>query len=466
MKVEKKDNSAERLILTGMIVDRDVIGRIAPRWQSDMFQSKWSNIIGGWCIHYFNRYGKAPKKNIERLFHTWASTNQDKNTIKLIERYLEQLSGEYERRAKDSNSQYILDQAGEYFNKVKLLKLAETIQSEIDLGRLDKAAKARESFGQIELGSGQGVNVLQDDAAWEQSFQSKSESLVEYPHALKNFFGDALERDGFIAFMGEEKRGKTWWLLDIAWRAMMQHKKVAFFEVGDLSQNQIMRRFGIRAAGRPLKPGIIKIPRLMEPEGDECSVDFEEREFRKPLSEKSLRLARSAIMTEKLKTKRPLLKLFTYPNCSISAAGIESVIQSLESQEWIPDLIVIDYADILAPMAGYEGRDAINANWMKMRAISQTYHCLLVTATQANAKSYETRTLTKANFSEDHRKFAHVTGMIGLSQSDTEKIKQIIRLNWLVLREGEFVATKCVHVAGCLGIANPAIRSIFIEGGE
>ena len=54
-----------------------------------------------------------------------------------------------------------------------------------------------------------------------------------------------------------EKRGKTFWLIDMAWRGMLQRKKVAFFATGDMSQRQMMRRFIARAAKRPFKADTI-----------------------------------------------------------------------------------------------------------------------------------------------------------------------------------------------------------------
>ena len=124
-------------------------------------------------------------------------------------------------------------------------------------------------------------------------------------------------------------------------------------------------------------------------------------------------------------------------------------------------MIVIDYADILAMNDAKDERGQINETWKALRTLSQVFHCLVVTATQADAKSYDTDTMSMANFSEDKRKFAHVTGMFGINQTPPEKNKQLYRLNWLVLRESEFDVNKTVHVASCLKIANPAVCSCF-----
>ena len=51
--------------------------------------------------------------------------------------------------------------------------------------------------------------------------------------------------------------------------------------------------------------------------------------------------------------------------------------------------------------------------------------------------------------------------MVGINSNDEEKEAGVIRLNWVVLREGAYNVNNCVHVAGCLSIANPAVNSTY-----
>lgn len=98
---------------------------------------------------------------------------------------------------------------------------------------------------------------------------------------------------------------------------------------------------------------------------------------------------------------------------------------------------------------------------MECRGLAQKWHALLVSATQADAASFNRPTMDESNFSEDKRKFGHVTGMLGINQTPDEKDRGVQRLNWIVLREDEFSTARCVHVAGCRSIARPVIRSSF-----
>lgn len=462
MQVKKYDGSHERQLLIGMIVDKKVLAKISTRWERGLFLSRWSDLVATWCVSYYRKYGRAPKKQIQHIFTRWATEHSDdKETIKLLERFLSSLSSEYETLQQELNPDFIIDMAGDYFNRVKMQRTAEQVQDLLAEGSIEKAQKLMEGYKRVELGTGSDVDILKDVNAIKEAFTSKSKPIIKYPGALKNFFGDTLERDGFIAFLGPEKRGKTYWLIDIAWRAAQQGNRVGFFECGDLSQNQLLRRFMIRACGRPLEKGVIKIPLEMDRVGDFATVkEFEEREFHNNLSwEYAVKTCKKILSASNGENR---IRLQVHPNSTLTMASITGTVDRWAQEGWPVDVVVIDYADILSPAAGYsESRDGINANWKAMRALSQQYHALVVTATQANAASYKAESIDWSNFSEDKRKLSHVTGMIGINQAKEEKRDGIMRLNWIVRREAAFDTAKHVHVAGCLDLSNPAIRSIF-----
>lgn len=465
MKVEKLDGSTERRIAIAMVVDKTALGRIATKWDKEgLFKNEWANIVGSWCVKFFRKYDKAPAKAIEGMFETWSQEGKDKATVSLVEKFLSSLSDEYKTLAKESNSDYITDLAATHFNKVKLLKLAEALQGDVDLGAVDKALSKVHSFGKVEIGVGAGIDVMQDENAIREAFDSKSESLIDMPGDLGKFMGYALERDGFIALLASEKKGKSWVLVDMSWRAMLQRRKVAFFAVGDMSQNQMLRRFMVRAAKHPMREGIAKIPTSLSIDEDtrEVIVDHKEQEFKGGLDWKAAFAACKEIMEVKAKSKESLLKLSVHPNSTLNVSGIISILQTWERDGWIPDVIIIDYADILAPPTGVaETRDQINMTWKQLRSLSQSHHCLVITATQADAASYKVETIDRSNFSEDKRKLAHVTGMIGLNATKEEKDMGVLRLNWIVLREQEYSEGRCCVCAGCLSIGNPFMKTLM-----
>jgi len=234
-----------------------------------------------------------------------------------------------------------------------------------------------------------------------------------------------------------------------------------------MSEGQIMLRFMTRAMRRPLKrtkPGKpVRFPVTLDhdPNSNFAHAEHEEFEYARSVKWREAKAAARRVMQKGGFEKS--LRLSCHPNSSLSASGMNAIIQSWERSGWgTPDVIVCDYADILdKPIGERDAREAINMTWKQLRAMSQSYHALMLTATQGDANSYDAETMTMGNFSEDKRKNAHVTGMVGINQTSREKAMGVQRLNWLALRESEFTADDVCHVAGCLSIANPAILSTF-----
>lgn len=469
VRTRMSEGSDARRILIGMIVNDRVLSRLASQWNGSvgLFSSKYANLIANWSIEHYRRYNKAPGRLIQSIYQSWSEKQRElgnDSTVEMVERLLETMQREHKSLG-EVNVDYTIDLAGRHFNRVKLEQLVENVQGELGVGEVQKAEAVLTQHRRVELGVGAGIDPLRNMEAIQQAFAERRESLIQYDDDLGRFFGDALERDGFVAFIGSAKRGKSFWLLDMAWRAMEQRRRVAFFEVGDMSQNQILRRFMCRAAARPLRAEVVKKPvELKRPAKSEPRIRYQSKSFDHGLRwreawhacERVVRMTRS---------KRPLLRLSCHPNLSISVSGIEGILAGWEQEDnrgWTPDIIVIDYADILAPdHASKEVRDQINDTWRKLRALSQKLHCLVLTATQADAGSYKAHLLRRQNFSEDRRKHDHVTGMIGISVTDEEKGKGLCRLNWIDLREGDFTESKVLYVAGCLQLANPAMLSCF-----
>jgi RecA/RadA recombinase len=463
MRIEKSEGSRGKKILTAMIVDPVVLGRIAPRWDGELFSSTWENLVGAWCVDYYRKYEAAPGRAIEGLFESWADDQADESTVGLVERFLNHLSDEYSRKRKERNSDYILDLAQGYFETVRLRKLAESIEGDLTMGKLDRARKRVQKSVPVEM-NGESLRSVFDMKTLKKAFLSKSEPLITYPGALGVFLGSTLERDGFVSIEGPEKRGKTFFLMEFAWQALKQGRNVLFFEIGDLSEDQIMRRFAARFARHPIElprnDGVVEFPKFVERRGESVEVSSKRKKFTEPLSiEKTIKIAKE--MRAKYGNR---LKVSVHPNNSVGVGTISTLVESEAREGRVPDVIVIDYADLLLPPPGYgntESRDAINANWKSMRAISQQYHCLLLTGTQAKAESYDADILTMKSFSDDKRKRSHVTATIGLNQTDPEKEMGVTRLNWIVRRESDFSQSEVVFVAGCLAIASPCMVSCF-----
>jgi intein/homing endonuclease len=252
----------------------------------------------------------------------------------------------------------------------------------------------------------------------------------------------------------------TRWLTDFALLSVMQRNRTAYFQTGDLSEHQLRKRLAIRTARRPLQAGKIRVPTSIKVEGTNAVVEYEEREYPNGLDWKAAWESFEKIQAKHIKSRESYFKISVHPSLSITVKGIEEILEVWDRQGWSPDTVIIDYADVLAPVDSKKSTvDQTVETWRHLRGISQSRHCLLITASQTNAASFDAGILRKKHFSGSQLKFAEVTGCLGINEEEEERERQVQRLNWLAGREWDFVESRCVYCAGCPAIGNPRVLS-------
>lgn len=474
----RNNTKLEDAVMTAMIVDQVVLGQIAPHWTDDgLFDATWPNIVGRWCVDYFKDNNEAPKHHITNMFAVWEEEHpNDTANFNLINKYLTRLNDQYkdfEDAASRSNSTHLLDMANRVFQRSLLERHVEEVGNLLDRGKTKKARLVVEQFQPLSIGQEQthepsayNENEVTDVLAY------KQESIVSYTYALKHFFGDSLHRGSFLAFLAPEKTGKSWILMDLAFRSITQGLNVAFFEAGDMTKQQWMKRWLTRVAKHPNKPQSIFIPRVMHVEGYGSEIDIEQDEkvFDVPINQAIIRKGYSRLRSQCKQNGTHLgsMKMENHPSSTLSVSDINAKLDLWERNEgWLADVVIIDYVDILASEGGFgEDRNQINRTWKMLRSLSQARNCLLVTATQADAASYNLKNnnlLNRSNFSEDKRKLAHVTGMIGLQRPMglAAQHPELLLWNWIVRRDAEADESKAVYVTGCRAIGNPNMLSSY-----
>lgn len=348
----------------------------------------------------------------------------------------------------------------------------------------------RQSFSQS-IGTKAGRKYMDSQIMWDEV------TSIEYMGIKETYDLTVEEHHNFIA--NNVLVHNTWTLLEMAMKAVKQGCNVAFFQAGDMSENQQLRRIAIyraRLSDKEKYTGLQWVPekdcfyqqidKCTEPQREydaglfsrEDGIKSREDITANILKEASLRdpdyrpcrncpkyhgsvflkqvdlgdpLTVSDAQREFKKffiDKKRRFKLQTYPNQTLSVSMIESKLDQWEREDgFVPDVIVIDYMDLLVSNVK-EFRHSQNDIWMKIRGLSQKRHTCVISATQADAKSYKTDTMTMDNFSEDKRKYGHVTAMIGLNQDQKGREKElgIMRWNIIVAREAEYIPSKCVSL--------------------
>jgi len=489
MRRKKVDSQQEKQFLIGLVMSDEFLAQASSVLDLDLLEADHFKQVAQWCLNYYNEYQKAPKQHLTGIYYGWAENRDSDDLSDAVHDFLEDLNEEFENQD-EINVPYLVDQLGEFLNRRKLITLKDELEYNLSDGNVKAAEQAVIDHKTIHVGHGEGINPLNDEEAWERAFSDPLKPLLTFGGAAGLFFNDQMTRDALIGIQAPEKRGKTWMCVEMVMRALRNRKKVALFEVGDLSESQIMLRLGVRLSGRPLREsqcGKIQIPKLItspwnktdeqrqEMETDEeadfaedmsklAYVEYKEKRVKAPISKNGcLRAIKKFTKSCAIPEEKDYVQISIHPNSTVNVKDINSILERWNVEKnFVPDVVIIDYADILAPEnPGKDSRDQVNETWKAMRRLSQERHCLVISPTQADAKSYDVERQSMKNFSEDKRKLAHVTGMFGLNQNAKEKEKGIMRLNWIVVRESEFSTERCLYLGQCLTLGRAACCSAF-----
>ena len=513
----------ERRIITGLIVSKEYVERIHRFWNPMLLESPEFRKVANWCIEYYEQYKTVPDQDIESIYmQKLKEGSVHKSEGQYIEEVLNDLSEEY-GRGTAFNSGYLYDQTVRYFKSQELERHNEEVQILTEAGRIEEAEHLVRSYKSAIMNDTEIGIDLSSRAVLHQidlAFSESAQKVLSYPGALGDMINDHLIRGGFVSFLAPEKRGKTFMMLDMSLRAIRQKAHVAFFQAGDMTQEQQLVRICTYLTRRSSKEKYC-CP-YYKPVGDcifnqldicqrpdrncdhgifeEVSLDefkankdkyvtqeilkekLEEFPDYKPCDSHTCDKRQGTVWIEFVDAKKPLtaldakkairkffkkhkrkFKLVTHASDTLTVDEMDRCLDEWERYDgFVPDVILVDYADLMVPDKSVnEFRHRQDQIWKGLRGLSQRRHCLLITATQADADSYNKGRLALSNFSEDKRKYAHVTAMYGMNQDPQGREKRlgILRLNEMVVREGEFSNDNEVTILQDLRSGRPVLES-------
>ena len=190
----------ERDILATLITRTEYIENVKSFWQSDLLPTKWTRLASKWCIDYYDKYGRAPRGDVESWFED-RRQQFDPDQQEAMQLFLQGLSDEYHDRSK-INVDYVVDRTRKFFQQQAQLRYIEKYRDLVDRGEIDKAAALTPP--QIDLGDAPKEVVTLSDV-------KRKPVKWLLPHLLPC---------GYLTLIaGVKGRGKT--LLTLTWAAQL-----------------------------------------------------------------------------------------------------------------------------------------------------------------------------------------------------------------------------------------------------
>ena len=111
-----------------------------------------------------------------------------------------------------------------------------------------------------------------------------------------------------------------------------------------------------------------------------------------------------------------------YPTKSASSRSLRTHLEKLRMREIIPDMVIIDYGDLLRPISGKsEKRHELESIYEEMRGLAQEFDCAVWTASQTNRSGLNAEVITMESISEAFNKCFVSDFIFSLSRTVEDK---------------------------------------------
>lgn len=325
-------------------------------------------------------------------------------------------------KADISDANAVMDRAVE-FGKTQAMCLAVLESADlIEKGQhakvrplMDKAAQVGEDL------MNRGIQYRETMTARLAS-EDDEEALDTVPTGLYHLdmmLNGGLGRGELGMFIGAPKRGKTTVLVNIAFGALMSSAgyNVVYYTL-EINERKIARRIDTRLAG---------------PYGGMRKSDPDK--YRAALEDRVAKLIKGNLVVKGYATR------------SASVSNLRSHLSLLAATGFRPDVVVVDYGDIMKPERRMgEARHEQAGIYEDLRSMAGEFNCAVWTASQANRGSIEKSTPDIDSVAESFEKIAIADAVFGIGQTAKERVDGHLRLVALALRNAEDRTTVMCHM--------------------
>jgi replicative DNA helicase len=498
----KTETAVEKQILTAFIVSNEILNDFAEITRPEYFESSYIREVIRWTLDYYSRYKEAPRTYIQQIFdYKVAEEKVDQTRAQLIEALLTELSTQFEVQ-NEINVGFYNDVIEDFFKKRELeltinhvshlLSEGRTRDAEVIITGYNKVARRFEDF----------INPFEDKVIRE-TFEERNNDFFKFPGQLGDFLGD-FERGWLIGISGPFKRGKTWYAQEFAVQAILSFRKVMFFSL-EMSKRQMNERLYKRLTVTADAGGAYKFPifdckhnqdgSCYLPERSNTATLFEEGKwsiippaFRRDMTYRACSVCRHhseldsnyfpavwyeernrptyderriALKLKNLQMYFPYVQYKCYPRFSANVSDLRRDLKIAEyMHNFIPDVIVIDYADILRPEDGIDdGFQKEDRTWIALSQLAMERNALVVTPTQVTKAGQDATQLAAKHQARWVGKLGHVDVMLALNQSEQEQKHGIMRISTIAHRHEKFFPNHNCIVLQNLDLGQPHLDS-------
>lgn len=398
-----------------------VEGMLSPR-QFDVFYSD----IAREAIDYRAKYGEVPGEHTLDLIESLrVQRPQDADKFDAIFDSMLVVKD-------DINAKYALDQ-GAVFARTQAVK--RSVRNALEA--LQETRNPEEAVATAEAALGEALNIRSDyaDAGGKLSDLDRVLRFLEeddrepMPTGIEMIDERQLgpRRQAIHTFMAPSGFGKSWWLVHLAKQAHMHSKKVLYVSL-EMAETEVWQRIvqSITATTKR-KVDVYSMDFTVDERGSLIDMDRRKWADRPSLEDDDIQ----DVLTKKLKRsqRRGQIIVKNFPTNTLTISQLRAYLDFLEqSQRFIPDLLLVDYGDLLYKDPRTDKRDAIGRNFEDLRGIAVQRNIAVATATQTNRSALTKKVIDADSIAEDYSKVQTSDFVVSYNQTQSERDLGLCRL--------------------------------------
>ena len=380
--------------IVALLTDKQFIEQVYDILSPKYFESEANNWIVSIILWYFHEYKALPTMEVFKKELDKSSTvNGSKQSI------IDALRNVY-RSISDSDIEYI---KSEFLEFCKNQEWKSAISKSADLlphGKFDEIRqlieKARNAGAERDLG----FDWIEN---FDESITKMARKTVQTPWTIINQMMDGGLGSGELGcVVAPSGAGKSWFLQALGLGAIQANKRVAHYTL-ELQRDYTALRYYSILSG--LEPNKIK-------------NNAEE-------------------VKQKIMEQGGGLKIKYFPTKSISHHAIRAHIQQLILADQKPDLVIIDYADLLHAATKTDARyQELGAIYEELRGMGGELELPIWTASQSQRSSIQDDIIEADKIAESYSKIMTADFVMSISRKQSDKVNKTARVHIIKNRFG------------------------------
>lgn len=378
------------------------------------FESDIHIDIARLLVDYYSKYDMSP---------TLEAVQEEIRVLTSTSRVKKEKAKEYEDCIKRlvecdlSDSSYVKDKVVQFGRKQALteaiLKSVDDLKKASDFSIIENRIKEANMVGQ-DIGDFGTFYFETIDERLEQYDVRDTEKIATGIDLLDKAMSGGLGRGELGIVIAPPGTGKTLTLSNIGSAAKVQGKNVAHFSL-EMSETRVSQRYDSIFTDKPFQY----------------------------IKDNKDKVSKALGMLAKARQGELVIKAYPTRTCSIDM--IRSYLTQIRiARGFVPDVIIIDYPDLMKPSHSYsERRHELEILYEELRGLGQEFNCAVWGASQTNRGALAKKVVTIADLAESFGKAAVADFMIAISQTKEEKKNDELRYYVAKSRNGE--SDKTIH---------------------